>query len=114
MSHEKKLKEVNTMQGAISEQLKDAMAKAEEFKALLTKPLETKTITINGLSCVVQMFSDKVTVVLPSRGGAVDYYKNIDETCDLKKQFSDAWIQNKRFVAYINSPWYKRIFKYKP
>lgn len=76
-SHEEKVNKATNMQDAIMGQLKETMAKAEEFKALLTKPLETKTIIVNGVNCVVQKFSDKVTVVLPSKEAVNDYYTNI-------------------------------------
>ena len=110
-THEEKINQATNMQGAISEQLKEVMAKADEWKALLTKPLETKTININSINCSVQMFSDKITIVLPSKELVSYCYENTGDIHGYKTSFDSIKAENenlKKENENLKKPFYKK------
>lgn len=45
----------------------------------MMNPIESKSIPINGTSCTMQLFKDKVAILFPSQKMASEYYKELFE-----------------------------------
>lgn len=83
------------MQKEVEKLLDPAMKKKLEFFEHATKlaavPSEQKSVKIDGIDILVQLYNDKVSVVFPSGDMTKQYYENIDKQstkeCWYKKYF---------------------------
>jgi len=58
----------------------------EGLKAL--KPIVEKNVIIDNISCILQKFDDKVTIIFPTKKMTSDYYDNFDKIKHKKRFLS--------------------------
>lgn len=70
-------------QSKLQGSLKDAQGLADEFKkvqehikAFMT-PIEQKNIVFDGVNCVIQLYQDRIAIVLPLKEQPVKYYNEL-------------------------------------
>lgn len=115
----------------LTSSLTDAKGLAGEFqkvqdqiKSFMT-PIEQKNIKFDGISCVLQLFSDRIAIVLPGKDEPLKYYKEldglyeeyekseldnlrlIDDKQRLKEQVRELTLQ----VAELQKPWWTKFIK---
>ncbi len=115
-THEQQLNDVAGFSKKLNSNAEEWIKKAKELTDLITKPIESKVINIYDVPCTAQIFTDRVTVVLPSTESCKKYYNNIDasqqEIKELKKDINDLKIEYRKVVTenyVLNSHWFFKL-----
>jgi len=132
---------LKNLQGDIEKMLKSVTKQHKDdvdaVVQLSIKPETQKSIKINGVDVLLQMFQDNVRVVFPTKELTQKYYDDFnnefvelekltekwllqgdhikvlkEDNEDLKNQLGKIWLREKQFITYNNLPWYKRLKKW--
>ncbi len=71
---------------AEASKMAEKMQKVQDEMKRFTTPIRDKTVTIDGISCVVQLYGDRVSIILPKES-CEKYFNELGK----KKSFFRKW-----------------------